>query len=37
MPMFNPGHRQFDTPSFNLATSVSIGLWEVYRQLSKNK
>lgn len=35
MPMINKGHRQFDTPSFNLATSVSIAMWETYRQINR--
>lgn len=34
MPMLNTGHRVDDTPSFNLAASVAMGLWEAYRQNS---
>lgn len=32
MPMLNTNHRVDDTPSFNLAASVAMGLWEAYRQ-----
>lgn len=35
MPMLNTGHRVDDTPSFNLAASVAMGLWEAYRQTNK--
>lgn len=35
MPMLNTGHRVDDTPSFNLAASVAMGLWEAYRQNHK--
>lgn len=34
MPMVDKGHRKFDTPSFNLATSVSMAMWEAYRQIN---
>lgn len=32
MPMLSSNHRVDDTPSFNLAASVAMGLWEAYRQ-----
>ena len=32
MPMLSSNHRVNDTPSFNLAASVAMGLWEAYRQ-----
>lgn len=34
MPMLNTNHRVDDTPSFNLAASVAMGLWEAFRQNS---
>lgn len=36
MPMLNTNHRVDDTPSFNLAASVAMGLWEAYRQNHSN-
>lgn len=32
MPMLSSNHRVDDTPSFNLAASAAMGLWEAYRQ-----